>query len=181
VSYEDAVAYTAWLAAHTAKPYRLPSEAEWEYAARAGTTGRRWWGDGPTCGVENIADLTWADVHGFRERDPDYVALCRDGYPYTSPVGRFRANPFGLHDMMGNIAQWVADCAHDSYVGAPTDGSAWMEGGARWIDTGGCRNHVVRGHGWSARPQGLDVATRGGADPERRTVGTGFRVARTLP
>jgi formylglycine-generating enzyme required for sulfatase activity len=180
VSYEDAVAYTAWLAARTGKPYRLPSEAEWEYAARAGTTGRRWWGDGLPCRFENIADLTWADAHGFRERDPEQVALCRDGYPYTSPAGRFRANPFGLHDMMGNAAHWVADCAHDSYAGAPTDGSAWMEGGPVAL-SGGCGSRVVRGHDWGSRPQEMAVAARGGIDPERRNVYTGFRVARTLP
>ncbi len=180
VSYDDATAYAAWLARRTGKPYRLPSEAEWEYAARAGTTGQRWWGDGPTCRVENIADITWADVHGFRERDPEYLALCRDGYPYTAPGGRFRANPFGLHDMLGNAAQWIADCAHDTYEGAPADGSAWMEGGPVAL-SGGCRNRIVRGSGWGERPYALRVTSRGGSDPERRWIALGFRVARSLP
>ena len=119
VSQEDAKAYAAWLSAQTGKTYRLPSEAEWEYAARAHTRTRYSWGnkigryrancDGCGGDVENLWDDIW-DNH------------------QTAPVGSFPPNDFGLYDMHGNVQEWVQDCYHDNYKGAPTDGSAWTSG-----------------------------------------------------
>jgi formylglycine-generating enzyme required for sulfatase activity len=122
VDWEDAKAYAAWLAVQTGQPYRLLSEAEWEYACRAGTTTRHWWGDGIT--PENA--------------DADGSAVGK-----TIEVGSYPANPFGLYDTHGNVWEWVEDCLNESYTGAPTDGSAWT--------SGDCSNRVLRG-GSSAYP-----------------------------
>ena len=126
VSWEDAQAYVRWLSTETGARYRLPSEAEWEYGARAGTTTRRHWGNDPDeqCLYANGADRTLK-----RRFDGWTVADCTDGALWTSPAGSFTANGFGLHDMLGNVWEWVADCWHDDYDGAPRDGSAWTSGG----------------------------------------------------
>jgi len=180
VSYKDAEAYAAWLARRTRLPYRLPSEAEWEYAARAGATEPRTLRPGEACRLANSADLSWLQPLRLRP-DPEHVAMCRDGYAFTAPGGRFLPNAFGLHDMYGNAAQWVADCLHENYVGAPADGSAWMEGRPRWVDTGECRFRVIRGNGWSARLHTLRVTDRGGREDDWRSYAVGMRVARSLP
>jgi formylglycine-generating enzyme required for sulfatase activity len=171
VSWDDASAYTRWLGQKTGKHYRLLTEAEWEYAARAGTTTTRFWGDAgdTSCSYANGADFT------FEAQLPDArnwaVAKCNDRYAYTAPVGTYRANGFGLHDMLGNVAEWTQDCWNANYSGAPTDGSAW---------TGGdCFLRVVRGGSWDDTPVGLRAAYRVGSPTVIRVYSRGFRVAAT--
>ncbi len=169
VNWEDAQAYARWLSAETGKTYRLPSEAEWEYAARAGTTTRRHWGDDPDdgCAYANGADRT------FAARVDNWTAAdCTDGVVWTSPVGAYRPNAFGLHDVLGNAWEWVEDCWHDDYDGAPRDGSSWTRGGD-------CGRRVIRGGSWFFDPRYLRSATRLGLDAGRRDALLGFRVART--
>ena len=170
VNWEDAQAYVRWLSTETGQSYRLPSEAEWEYAARAGTTTRRHWGDDPDdgCAYANGADRTFeARVDNWR------VADCTDGVVWTSPVGAYQPNAFGLHDTLGNVWEWVEDCWHDDYDGAPRDGSAWTRGGD-------CGRRVVRGGSWSNVPRDLRSAFRDRLDADYRLGSLGFRVARTL-
>ena len=155
VSWKDAKGYVAWLSRKTGKKYRLLSESEWEYVARAGTTTRYWWGDGIGRNRANC------DRCGSRWDDRQ-----------TAPVGSFSANGFGLHDVHGNVWEWVEDCWNDSYHGAPTDGSAWT--------SGDCGRRVLRGGSWNYRPTGLRSAYRGGVPPGDRDSIVGFRVARTL-
>ena len=153
ISAEDAEAYLRWLSGRTGKAYRLPSEAEWEYAARAGTTTPRYWGTG-IAGICAHAAAGGCALTG------------------TVAVGHFAANAFGLHDMLGEAWQWTADCWHDSYDGAPTDGSAWL--------SGDCLLRVVRGGAWSLGPWALRA---GGRDADRtnyRESDVGFRVARAV-
>ena len=169
VSWEDAQAYVRWLSAVTDERYRLLSESEWEYAARSGTTTSRYWGDDPAqgCGYANGADQT------ALEQYPGWVvAPCRDGHVHTAAVGSFRANAFSLHDMLGNVWEWVKDCSNDSYVGAPSDGSAWPRGD--------CTRHVGRGGSWDDSPRGLRSAIRLRNPPGGQSDYLGFRVARTL-
>ena len=125
VSWEDAQEYVRWLSAETGGEYRLLSESEWEYVARGGSSTSRYWG-----GSERGQCLhaNGADRSAERSYSDWTVASCDDGYVRTSPVGSFRANGFGLHDVSGNVLEWVEDCWHDSYVGAPSDGGAWTSG-----------------------------------------------------
>ena len=171
VSWNDAKAYADWLGQRTGKAYRLPSEAEFEYALRGGTSSRYWWGaDAPTRQVENLtgsgdrsrSGRRWS--HAFRNY--------RDGYWGPAPVMSFAANPFGLYDINGNVSEWTQDCWHDNYVRAPNDGSAWINPG--------CRSHVVRGGSWGSSPDQVDSAYRQGADGELRSGRVGFRVVREL-
>ena len=169
LDWKDADAYIAWInararAAHPEigdrNPYRLPSESEWEYAARAGTTTSRWWGDDVGGGHANCngCGSTW------------------DGRE-LAPVGSLAANPFGLYDMLGNVWQWTNDCWNESYVGAPSDGSAWT--------SGDCSKRVLRGGSWSNVPEFVRAAARSRADAAGRDANyssyAGFHVARTLP
>jgi formylglycine-generating enzyme required for sulfatase activity len=147
VKWGDAKAYVSWLKRKTSLEYRLLSEAEWEYAARAGTTTKYHWGNSFDAGRANIGGK-------------------------TVPVGRYEANRFGLHDMLGNVFEWVEDCWHYSYAGAPTDGRAWM--------SGNCTRHVLRGGSWYADPRYLRAAYRLRYDVVFRDNSNGFRVARTL-
>jgi len=170
VSWHDAQAYVAWLRARTGLAYRLPSEAEWEYAARAGTTTARFWGNlaDTACAHANVHDLTAA-----REGNLPWAPhACEDGYPVTAPVGALRPNRFGLHDMLGNVAEWVEDCGHPDYAGAPNDGGSW--------ESGACGERVVRGGSWSSSPQGVRSAYRDARPPDYRLSDLGFRVLRTL-
>jgi formylglycine-generating enzyme required for sulfatase activity len=169
LSWKDAGAYIAWLnarvkAAHPilaarVGPYRLPSEAEWEYAARAGTNSARWWGD--DIGMAN------ANCNGCGSEWDDHI---------LSPVDAFSPNPFGLFGMLGNAWQWTGDCWNSSYVGAPLDGSAWSEPN--------CAKHVLRGGAWNNVPIFIRSASRNGAaddgDYDYSSL-AGFRVARDLP
>lgn len=171
VSWRDAQAYVDWLAEKTGEPYRLPSEAEFEYALRAGSQWvYPWGGDGPIEPIENLAgdgdrsptQATW--VVAF----PDYA----DGHWGPAPVGQFRANGMGLYDIGGNVMEWTADCWHDSYVRAPADGSAWVNPG--------CRQHVVRGGSWASTPLLARSAHRLPMAGNQGDVRVGFRVARDL-
>ena len=153
VSWEDAQAYVAWLSGETGEAYRLLSEAEWEYVARAGTTTRYHWGD------DIGRNLANCDGCGSRWDDE-----------LTSPVGSFGANAFGLYDVHGNVEEWVEDCWNDSYAGAPRDGSAWM--------SGYCSLHVLRGGSWYYLPRVLRAANRSWIDSGIRYDHVGFRVAR---
>ncbi len=171
VSFADARAYSRWLAEQTNAPYRLPSEAEFEYGARAGRQTRYWWGDGaPDTPVEN---LTGEGDRSAREMSwtvafDDYS----DGYWGPAPAARLSANPFGLFDMTGNVQEWVADCWHDSYVRAPGDGSAWVNRG--------CDLRVVRGTFWGGAPETARASARHAFDTGTRGASIGFRVARDL-
>ena len=175
LDWTDAQAFIAWLndkvrkarpAIGNASPYRLPSEAEWEYAARAGTTTARWWGE--AIGSNN------ANCNGCGSK--------WDG-ALLSEVGAFSPNPFGLYGMLGNVWEWTADCWHDSYVGAPRDGRAWTSGSAQ--NKADCAKHVIRGGSWSNLPIFIRAAARSGsvADGGEYDYSSvaGFRVARTLP
>lgn len=159
VSWEDAQAYVEWLSREAGQGYRLLSEAEWEYVARAGTETARYWGESESgqCRYAN----------GSNESAP-----CSDGYEVTSPVGAFQPNPFGLYDVLGNVWEWTADCWNDSYVGAPLDGSAWR--------SGDCSLRVLRGGSRNASPDHLRSAFRGRPQAGNRLSGIGFRIARTL-
>ena len=170
VTWDDAQAYAAWLSEKTGKSYRLPSESEWEYAARAGTTAARYWGAGSDaqCKYANGADA--AAKSRFNEWT---VARCDDGAIQTALAGSYKANGFGLFDMLGNVAEWVEDCWHDDYSGAPSDGTAWTVGGD-------CRVRVLRGGSWGSDPPLLRSAARGRAITEFGESVIGFRMARTL-
>jgi formylglycine-generating enzyme required for sulfatase activity/uncharacterized caspase-like protein len=171
----DAQAYVRWLSNKTRKPYRLLTEAEWEYAARArtepGTYPRYFFGDNEAdvCRYGNGLDQTAKSKLAWVTADRT-VINCSDGYTYTAPVGSFQPNAFGLYDMHGNAMQWVEDCWHENYRGAPNDGSAWT--------TGECDIHVVRGGAWDSIANGLRAAFRYGLSDRKSTIG--FRVARTL-
>ncbi|MBL8424301.1 MAG: formylglycine-generating enzyme family protein [Candidatus Accumulibacter phosphatis] len=155
VSWEDARTYVAWLAKKTGKGYRMLSEAEWEYAARAGTTSTYPWGNEPGQGRANFAG---SGSHWSGKQ--------------TAPVGSFAANGFGLYDMIGNAWEWTQDCWNASYSGAPADGSPWLKGE--------CGRRVVRGGSWYFRPVLARAAFRGRYVPGSRFSVLGFRLARTL-
>ncbi|HET6632683.1 MAG TPA: SUMF1/EgtB/PvdO family nonheme iron enzyme [Rhodanobacteraceae bacterium] len=171
VSWNDARAYVRWLAQRTGKPYRLPSEAEFEYAMRAGTTSLYWWGNGvPDATVENTTGAR--DLSDTGRRWSNAFRGYRDGYWGPAPVMSFKPNPFGLYDIDGNVSEWVADCWHDNYTRATHDGSAWVNPG--------CAAHVVRGGSWGSAPQQERSAYRQPADAATRSGRVGFRVARGL-
>jgi formylglycine-generating enzyme required for sulfatase activity/class 3 adenylate cyclase len=152
VSWSDAKQFTAWLAGATGKPYRLPSEAEWEYAARAGTQTKYWWGDQLQSGM---ADCKNCAAPASTEQ--------------PAKVGSFRPNPFGLYDMGGSVDQWVEDCWHKNYQGAPADGSAWVEGD--------CVSHVIRSGSWKNDARYVRPSNRDSYDTHVRYPTHGFRVA----
>lgn len=174
VSWLDAVAYVGWLGSTTGKAYRLPSEAEWEYAARAGTQTARFWGDGRDdgCRHANTSDQRLRTTLNFLNSFEQFLG-CSDGHAFTSPVASFAANPWGFHDMLGNVWQWTADCRHQTYEGAPADGSAWgaSEGGI-------CDRRVARGGAWDSYPWIVRSADRGGEHIGNRSTKGGFRVVR---
>ncbi|MDE0193498.1 MAG: formylglycine-generating enzyme family protein [Gammaproteobacteria bacterium] len=155
VSWDDAREYVEWLSLQTGAEYRLPTEAEWEYAARAGTTTVYSWGNGVGANRANCGGCgsEW-------------------GGKQTAPVGSFASNAFGLHDMHGNVWEWVADCWNESYGGAPSDGSAWL--------AGDCAKRVVRGGSWFNVPSYARAASRAWSTVGNRLGSMGFRVARTL-
>jgi formylglycine-generating enzyme required for sulfatase activity/class 3 adenylate cyclase len=152
VSWSDATQFIAWLASATGKPYRLPSEAEWEYAARAGTQTRYWWGDQPQAGMANCKNCT--DIAATEQ---------------PVKVGSFKPNPFGLYDMGGGVDQWVEDCWHKNYQGAPADGSAWVEGD--------CGSHVIRSGSWKNDARYVRPSNRDSYDANVRYPTHGFRLA----
>jgi formylglycine-generating enzyme required for sulfatase activity len=156
VSWDDAKQYIGWLSRITGKEYRLLTEAEWEYAARAGTTTTYSWGD--EIGKDNAncdgCGSQWANKQ-------------------TAPVGSFKPNAFGLYDMHGNVIEWVEDPYHGSYGDAPVDGSAWLQ-------DANASSRVVRGGSWNLQPNSLRAAFRNGLPTVNRLNAFGFRLARTL-
>jgi len=169
VSWNDAVAFCKWLSRKEGKSYRLPTEAEWEYACRAGTTTRYHSGDDPEtlAEVANVADAT------AKAKFPawKWTIKVSDGYVFTAPVGQFKPNAFGLYDMHGNARQWCADWYGGDYYGkSPVDAPTGP-------DTGDCR--VLRGGSWDLRPINTRSSQRGGDPPGYRYGLNGFRVART--
>lgn len=173
VRWEEVKQYLDWFNRQPvlagAGAYRLPSEAEWEYAARAGTRTARYWGDEPgqACGWANVADRS------ARATFPDLpLHECSDAFAYTAPVGRFKANPFGLFDMIGNASEWVEDCYAEQYPKAIRDGSAFeMED---------CPRRVIRGGSWSYGPADARSANRHRYEPDYANNNLGFRLARSL-
>jgi len=171
ISWADAKAYADWLSQRTGKTYRLPSESEFEYALRAGTSTRYWWGDAaPSHKVENLTGGSDRSPSGRRWSNA--FAGYRDGFWGPAPVMSFSPNPFGLYDMGGNVSEWVQDCWHDSYLRAPRDGSAWINPG--------CSTRVVRGGSWGSSPDQVRSSYRQGADASVRSGRVGFRVLREL-
>jgi formylglycine-generating enzyme required for sulfatase activity len=154
VSWNDAQRYVAYLSRATGKKYRLPTEAEWEYAARGHTTSKYWWGN---------------------QVEPGKAACkgCGSNYQVDRPmkVGSFAANPFGLYDMTGTVAQWVSDCWHRDYHGAPHNGASW--------DARGCTHHVLRGGSWRNDASYLRTSSRDSYDTDVRYETHGFRVVRS--
>ena len=171
VSWNDAQAYVAWLSRETGEEYRLPSESEWEYAARAGTSTARYWGESESgqCRHANGGDLSIQEGYSDWELT---IASCRDGHVHTAPVGSFAANAWGLHDVLGNVLEWTEDCWNDGYTGAPSDGNAWEDGD--------CTMRVLRGGSWYVRPSNLRAANRNLNTTGGSSSNAGFRVARTL-
>ena len=168
ISWNDAwwfVRLMSWFGGNT---YRLPTEAEWEYAARAGTTTPYYWGATPEsgCAYAKMADAPLKQfVAGALEVDCHYRR-----YAGTEPVGSFKPNAWGLYDMLGNVSQWVSDCYAKSYQHAPADGSA--------VETQGCKARVLRGGSWVNVPRDLRVANRAFNEPQARSGNNGFRVVR---
>jgi formylglycine-generating enzyme required for sulfatase activity len=174
VSHDDAQAYVEWLSSTTGKRYRLPSEAEWEYVARAGTSTARFWGDGrdEACRFANVADDTfWQEMKV--PNTPGRYFACHDGYLFTSPVDAFAANPWGFHDMLGNVWERLSDCWHPTYEGAPVDGSTWAETGG-----GDCKQRIGRGGSRNSYPWTIRAANRDRDDAGNRHTSSGFRVVR---
>jgi formylglycine-generating enzyme required for sulfatase activity len=155
VSWNDAQEYVRWLRMKTGQKYRLPTEAEWEFAARAGTTTAYYWGN--EIGVEHANCDTCGSQWDNKQ---------------TAPVGSFDHNPSGLYDMLGNVWQWTQDCANDNYGGAPTDGSAWK--------SGDCGRRVLRGGSWNDDPRYVRAAIRDRVYATDTLNYVGFRLARTL-
>ena len=151
VSWNDVQTYIGWLNSKTGKAYRLPSEAEWEYAARAGG---------------NTA-YSWGYAIGKNNANCDNDD-CKDAFEYTAPVGSFAANPYGLHDMHGNVWEWCQDVWHDNYQGAPTTGVVWAGGNTS--------RRVLRGGSWLFNPGRLRSASRHGLTPDHRFDDLGFRL-----
>ena len=168
VTWWDAQAYARWLSLRTGETYRLPTEAEWEYAARAGTQTHYFWGDDADagCAFMNGADET------AQRTFPNWAAVnCDDGALYTSPVASYQPNAFGLSDMTGNVFEWVQDC-YGAYDPERTDSVD--------VVTGDCTSRVVRGGSWIDRPGILRSAYRNRDHPSNRDNSSGFRLARTL-
>jgi formylglycine-generating enzyme required for sulfatase activity len=155
VSWDDTQQYLKWLSTSSGKAYRLPSEAEWEYAARGGTSTRYWWGEQMATGKANCKD-------------------CGPPWEIEGPAnaGSFAANPYGLHDMNGSVWEWVGDCWHNSYKDAPTDGTVW--------DQPNCTMRVIRGGSWREPAAYMVSSTRFKYDASVRNSQNGFRVARDV-
>lgn len=169
VNWNDAKAYVAWLSEQTGQVYRLPSEAEWEYAARAGTQTPFSTGD---CIRTDLANYDGADSNSFGSKYYDCGAKTDNYRKQTTLVSELAPNPWGLYAMHGNVWEWVEDCYKDSYVGAPDDGSARQEAE--------CTSRVLRGGGWNYRPVNIRSAFRDWLNPDEAYINSGFRIARAL-
>jgi formylglycine-generating enzyme required for sulfatase activity len=178
VTWDDANAYAAWLSDQTGRRFRLPSEAEWEYAARAGTTTRYPSGDDADglCTYANMKDRRFKAALK-QDYGLDMLATdCDDGAAFTTVVGMYPANAFGLYDMIGNVAEWVADCEHPDYQGAPADGTVWR---------GACEKEneyfITRGGSYASARAVLRSAARGhGGRTNASSLGEGFRIAEDI-
>ncbi len=174
VTWNDAKAYVAWLSKKTKRTYRLLSDAEWEYVARAGTTTSRPWGDDPklACKHANVADVSRDRALTPDAKPGPGTHACDDKYAYTSPGGQYAPNPFGLRDTIGNVWEWVEDCWNENLQGAPADGSARL--------SGDCKLRAVRGGSWIGPPAGgMRSAKRDEAPAEHSYINLGIRVAAT--
>lgn len=171
VSWNDAAAYARWLADSSGKAYRLPNEAEFEYALRAGTQTRYWWGDDAPDRV--VANLTGSqDLSKGRHQWTNAFPNYGDGFWGPAPIRSYEANPFGLYDIDGNVSEWVEDCWHDSYRRAPDTPMAWVNAG--------CSARVVRGGSWGSAPEQSRSAYRVPTAADGVSARVGFRVARDL-
>jgi formylglycine-generating enzyme required for sulfatase activity len=167
VSWDDANAYASWLSAKSGEHYRLLSASEWEYTARAGDTTARPPDEESACRDGNVADRAAGERYdGWTVHD------CTDGYVYTAPVGSFAPNAFGIYDMIGNAFEWVEDCWHADYRGAPADGAAW--------EGGDCSLHELRGGSWFTQPGSANSVSRNRFAADYRSNSFGFRVAREI-
>jgi formylglycine-generating enzyme required for sulfatase activity/uncharacterized caspase-like protein len=178
VSWKDAKAYVQWLSSKTSKPYRLVSEAEWEYAARARTKPGKYpsffYGDDENvlCRYDNVPDETARRTYDATKDAWQNFVTCSDGYVFTSPVRSFAPNDFGVFDLQGNVQQWVEDCLNTNYNGAPANGGAWL--------TGSCLERQIRGGGWNINAMGGTLSGRSALPADFRQNVLGFRVARSL-
>lgn len=189
VSWNEAMSYAQWLSKETGENYRLLSESEWEYSARAGTRTIRFWGDSDEgCDYANGADLDITPESFLEEMKgrgtkivlPEdwVVADCHDGYEYSAPVGSFEANDFGVYDILGNVAEWVGDCWDISYKDSPRDGTARL--------TGDCDRPILRGASYYDMPLYLRSANHYGfqsnqsENKDTRYINFGFRVLREI-
>lgn len=172
VSWDDAKSYANWLSRQGGKTFRLPTEAEWEYAARAGTRTERFWGDSSdsACGYANVADQYAIQRKGWSKDSNDFK--CSDGYAASSPVGKFKPNALGLYDMLGNVWEWVEDIySSDAYSKHQRNNP---------IYTGSGSYRVLRGGSWLNSPQGVRSADRGYDSPGNLDSFLGFRLAMTV-
>lgn len=177
IGWNGANAYVKWLAKETGKKYRLPTEAEWEYAHRAGSTHRYFFGndESQACRYGNLGDRSAEaairrDFNGMESKEHVGVIPCDDKADYASIVGMYEPNAFGLHDTMGNVAEYLQDCGSDNYIGAPKDGSAWVNGE--------CKVRGLRGGTWHWR--GFHSTARSGREPDFIGGLEGFRIAEDL-
>ncbi len=173
VSMFDAQAYTDWLSTVSGKNYRLPTEAEWEFAARAGATGPYFWGtsEADACDYANVRS-NGANTISKRQVKADEAGFpCDDGYRDSAPAGSFAPNAYGLFDVQGNNWEWVADCNHKSYAGAPTDGSAWLDDN--------CQFGVIRGGSYLNLVERSSVTVRAGRPRSGAATNMGFRVVKS--
>lgn len=169
VSWSDAVRYTDWLSNRTGFKYRLPSASQWEYTAAAGSTSAVWWDDQnrPPCAAANTADAAAGATYAAWK-----TIECTDANVHTAPVGAYEANPFGVHDSLGNVFEWVLDCWNPNYEGAPVDGSAWLQGD--------CGVRELRGGSWFTQPDFVTHRFRNRLPDDTRTSSIGFRVVREM-
>jgi formylglycine-generating enzyme required for sulfatase activity len=158
VSWDEAKFYTEWLSKETGNHYRLPTESEWEYAARSGAKQEVW------AGSSEESTLG------------DYAVFLNNSGNRTAEVGTKEPNEFGIHDLSGNAAEWVEDCAHSTYERAPRDGSAWL--GA---DEGDCTQRVLRGGSWNNEPENLRASNRDRGTTDGRNGNLGFRLVQDIP
>ena len=175
INWNDANAYVKWLSAKSGRAYRLPSEVEWEYAARGGSAAARYWGDDPNraCSYANVGDRSLERIPGVDVTNKVVgINNCNDGYAFTAPVASFSPNAFGLHDMIGNVFELTEDCWNQDYNGAPNDGRAWT--------TGDCSKHVRRGGSWSVGHSFGRSATRRSVESTESNCSYGFRPAISL-
>lgn len=175
VSHQDALAYIEWLNGEVAggEPvYRLPSEAEWEYVARAGGTDIYAWGSDVNAGC---AYMNGADLSALAQFSSWTVVQCDDGWVYTAPISALEPNAFGFRHMIGNVWEWMADCWHSDYTGAPSDGAPWLD-----ADGGDCGFRMQRGGAWDSLPAAFRVSQRSAVLVDDRSFLAGFRVVRDL-